>query len=136
MRVTPNQSIILYEIKPEHKDEIQAILTRGGIQKETDIDPLVRYAMACPALPLCGLAITESERVMPTISERLRALLTKLGLQDEHFVVRMTGCPNGCARPYMAELGFVGSAPESYQVWLGGSPDQTRLARPLHRTAP
>jgi sulfite reductase (ferredoxin) len=130
MRVTPNQSVILYDIKPEHKDEIQAILTRSGIQKETDIDPLVRYAMACPALPLCGLAITESERVMPSILDRLRTLLTKLGLQDEHFVVRMTGCPNGCARPYMAELGFVGSAPESYQVWLGGSPDQTRLARP------
>ena len=54
MRVTPNQSVILYDIKPEHKDEIQAILTRSGIQKETDIDPLVRYAMACPALPLCG----------------------------------------------------------------------------------
>ncbi len=130
MRVTPNQSVILYDIKPETKDEIQAILTRSGIQKETDIDPLVRYAMACPALPLCGLAITESERVMPSILDRLRTLLTKLGLQDEHFVVRMTGCPNGCARPYMAELGFVGSAPESYQVWLGGSPDQTRLARP------
>jgi len=130
MRVTPNQSVILYDIKPEHKDEIQAILTRSGIQKETDIDPLVRYAMACPALPLCGLAITEAERVMPSTLERLRTLLTRLGLQDEHFVVRMTGCPNGCARPYMAELGFVGSAPESYQVWLGGSPDQTRLARP------
>jgi sulfite reductase (ferredoxin) len=131
MRVTPNQSIILYDIKPEQKDEIQAILTRGGIQKETEIDPLVRYAMACPALPLCGLAITESERVMPTILGRLRSLLTQLGLQEEHFVVRMTGCPNGCARPYMAELGFVGSAPESYQLWLGGSPDQTRLARPF-----
>ena len=130
MRVTPNQSVILYDIKPQDKAEIQAILTRSGIQKETDIDPLVRYAMACPALPLCGLAITESERIMPSILDRLRTLLTQLGLQDEHFVVRMTGCPNGCARPYMAELGFVGSAPESYQIWLGGSPDQTRLARP------
>jgi sulfite reductase (ferredoxin) len=61
--------------------------------------------------------------------DRIRSLLDKLGLENEHFVVRMTGCPNGCARPYMAELGFVGSAPESYQVWLGGSPDQTRLAQ-------
>jgi sulfite reductase (ferredoxin) len=73
---------------------------------------------------------------MPTVLQRLRTLLTRLGLQDEHFVVRMTGCPNGCARPYMAELGLVGSAPEAYQVWLGGSPDQTRLARPyLERMA-
>lgn len=130
LRVTPNQSVVIYEITPDQKDEIQAILTRSGIQKETALDPLVRYAMACPALPLCGLAITESERIMPAILDRLRSLLTKLGLQDEHFVVRMTGCPNGCARPYMAELGFVGSAPESYQIWLGGSSAQTRLARP------
>jgi sulfite reductase (ferredoxin) (EC 1.8.7.1) len=57
--------------------------------------------------------------------------LTKVGLENEHFVVRMTGCPNGCARPYMAELGFVGSSPESYQIWLGGSPAQTRLAKPI-----
>ncbi len=129
MLITPNQSVLFYEVKPEDKDEIQAILNRCGVIKETDLDPLVRYAMACPALPLCGLAVTESERIMPTVLGRLRALLTKLGLEQEHFVVRMTGCPNGCARPYMAELGFVGSAPESYQVWLGGSPHQTRLAR-------
>jgi sulfite reductase (ferredoxin) len=128
MLVTPNQSVLFYDVKPADKAEIQAILTRCGIVKETDLDPLVRYAMACPALPLCGLAVTESERIMPTVLGRLRALLTKLGLEQEHFVVRMTGCPNGCARPYMAELGFVGSAPESYQVWLGGSPNQTRLA--------
>ncbi|MGB3136016.1 MAG: sulfite reductase, ferredoxin dependent [Nodosilinea sp.] len=129
MLVTPNQSVLFYEVKPADKNEIQAILTRHGVVKETELDPLVRYAMACPALPLCGLAVTESERIMPTVLGRLRGLLTKLGLQDEHFVVRMTGCPNGCARPYMAELGFVGSAPETYQVWLGGSPHQTRLAR-------
>lgn len=136
MLVTPNQSVLFYDIPAEVRDGVQAILTDCGIQKETDLDPLVRYAMACPALPLCGLAITESERVMPGILQRLRTLLTRLGLQDEHFVVRMTGCPNGCARPYMAELGFVGSAPEAYQVWLGGSPDQTRLARPyLERMA-
>ncbi len=136
MLVTPNQSVLFYDIPAEMRDGVQAILTDCGIQKETDLDPLVRYAMACPALPLCGLAITESERVMPGILQRLRTLLTRLGLQDEHFVVRMTGCPNGCARPYMAELGFVGSAPEAYQVWLGGSPDQTRLARPyLERMA-
>ncbi len=136
MRVTPNQSVLFYDIQPQDKIAVQEILSRCGIEKETDIDPLVRYAMACPALPLCGLAITESERIMPTMLERLRTLLTRLGLQDEHFVVRMTGCPNGCARPYMAELGFVGSAPEAYQIWLGGSPHQTRLARPyLERMA-
>ncbi|NER84670.1 MAG: sulfite reductase, ferredoxin dependent, partial [Leptolyngbya sp. SIO1D8] len=131
MRITANQSIVFYEISPEDKSAIQEILTRCGIIEPAEIEPLVRYAMACPALPTCGLAITESERVIPSILERLRSLLNKLGLQNEHFVVRMTGCPNGCARPYMAELGFVGSAPESYQIWLGGSPNQTRLARPF-----
>lgn len=85
--------------------------------------------MACPALPTCGLAVTESERVIHSMLGRIRVLLDQVGLQDEHFVVRMTGCPNGCARPYMAELGFVGSAPETYQIWLGGSPAQTRMAQ-------
>ena len=84
--------------------------------------------MACPALPLCGLAVTEAERGLPDINIRIRALLTKLGLKDETFTVRMTGCPNGCARPYMAELGFVGDGPNSYQIYLGGNPNQTRLA--------
>ncbi|AVZ30527.1 sulfite reductase, ferredoxin dependent [Nodularia spumigena] len=131
MRLTPHHNIIFYDIQPENKSAIQEILQSCGIVDDPEtIEPLVRYAMACPALPTCGLAITESERAIPGILERIRTLLDKLGLQKEHFVVRMTGCPNGCARPYMAELGFVGSAPESYQVWLGGSPDQTRLAQP------
>lgn len=131
MLLTPHQNVLLYEIAPTQKQDIQQILTRCGIQAETAIDPLVRYAMACPALPTCGLAVTESERAIPGILDRIRALLNKLGLGKEHFVVRMTGCPNGCARPYMAELGFVGSLPETYQIWVGGSPDQTRLAKPI-----
>jgi sulfite reductase (ferredoxin) len=132
MRLTPNQNLIFYDIVPKDRQTIQGILERCGVVTNPQTIPsLTRYAMACPALPTCGLAITESERAIPGILERIRALLDKVGLQKEHFVVRMTGCPNGCARPYMAELGFVGSAPESYQVWLGGSPDQTRLAQPI-----
>jgi sulfite reductase (ferredoxin) len=131
MRLTPHHNIIFYDIEPENQAAIQEILQLSGVVDDPNkIEPLVRYVMACPALPTCGLAITESERAIPGILARIRNLLDKLGLQNEHFVVRMTGCPNGCARPYMAELGFVGSAPESYQVWLGGSPDQTRLAQP------
>lgn len=130
MRLTANHNIILYDIEPSQQVAIEQLLEQHGIQISPEgIEPLVRYSMACPALPTCGLAITESERAIPGILERIRALLDKVGLENEHFVVRMTGCPNGCARPYMAELGFVGSAPESYQVWLGGSPDQTRLAQ-------
>lgn len=130
MRLTPNQNLVLYEINAGDRAEIQDILDRNGIKRETDIDVLTRYSMACPALPTCGLAVTESERALPSILQRIRALLSRVGLPDEQFVIRMTGCPNGCARPYLAELGFVGQSPESYQIWLGADPAQTRLAQP------
>lgn len=136
MRLTPNHNILLYEIDPAQKDEIQAILDRCGILKESELDSLVRYSMACPALPTCGLAVTESERAIPGILDRIRALLDRVGLPDEHFVVRMTGCPNGCARPYLAELGFVGQKPGAYQIWLGADPNQTRLSEPYMDSMP
>jgi sulfite reductase (ferredoxin) len=130
MRVTPHQNVLIYDIDPIDRDNINKVLIEHGVEPDpTKIDTLVRYSMACPALPTCGLAVTESERVAPSVNERFRALLDKLGLPDEQFVIRMTGCPNGCARPYMAEVGFVGSFPESYQVWLAGCPAQTRLAQ-------
>jgi len=137
MRLTASQSLILYEIDPQDRTEITEICDRHGVEINPDaIDPLYRYSMACPALPTCGLAITESERVIPGILDRINQVLTKVGLPQEPIVIRMTGCPNGCARPYMAELGFVGSFPEAYQVWLGGSPHQTRLARPFTEKMP
>jgi sulfite reductase (ferredoxin) len=134
MRLTANHNLIFYEISPKNRKEIDRILhERGIIIDPAAIEPLTRYSMACPALPTCGLAVTESERALPSIIDHLRKLLDTLGMADEHFVIRMTGCPNGCARPYMAELGFVGSAPEKYQVWLGGTPNQTQLARPYEQ---
>jgi sulfite reductase (ferredoxin) len=131
MLVSPHQNVILYDINPANQGKIKQLLQGYGVKPETEIDPLTRTAMACPALPTCGLAIVESERAIPGILDRIRALLNKLGLDQEQFVVRMTGCPNGCARPYVAELGFVGSAANSYQIWLGGSGSQTRLAQPV-----
>jgi sulfite reductase (ferredoxin) len=137
MRLTPNQNLVLYEIEPSQRLAIEGILHQHGIITDPkEIEPLIRYAMACPALPTCGLAITESERVLPSIVGRIRGVLNELGMAREEFVIRMTGCPNGCARPYMAELGFVGSAPEAYQIWLGGTPDQTRLAQPYVEKQP
>ncbi|MEN9870900.1 MAG: hypothetical protein RLZZ171_1888 [Cyanobacteriota bacterium] len=134
MRLSPNHNIILCEIAPQHKATVENILNNRGIITDPQaIEPLTRYSMACPALPTCGLAVTESERALPGITDRIRTLLNKLGMVDEHFVMRMTGCPNGCARPYMAELGFVGSAPEKYQIWLGGTPNQTQLAQPYEQ---
>ena len=136
MLVTPHQNILIYEVESGDRATIDTILKRNGVKTADEIDPLVLHSMACPALPTCGLAITESERALPGILERIRSLTERLGLGDEHFVVRMTGCPNGCARPYLAELGLVGSGPNAYQVWLGGAPNQERLAQPFVQKLP
>ena len=128
--LTPNHNLLITEIAADEKEEIQKILDRCHVLAPDKIDSLVRYSMACPAFPTCGLAIAESERALPSVLARIRKLLVRLGLDQETFVTRMTGCPNGCARPYMAELAFVGSAVDEYQVWLGGSFDSTRLAQP------
>ncbi|KAL7485924.1 hypothetical protein ACHAW6_011522 [Cyclotella cf. meneghiniana] len=129
--MSPTQSIIFKDIDPKDKEGIEAILREHGIKPIEEVDPNARLAMACPALPLCGLAQTEAERLMPSYLERMRTLLNKMNLADEEILMRMTGCPNGCARPYMAELAFVGDGARSYQVWLGGSPVLTRTAQPF-----
>jgi sulfite reductase (ferredoxin) len=129
--ISPTQSIIFRDIQPKDKDAIDALFRDHGIKPIEEVDPLARLAMACPALPLCGLAQTEAERIMPSYLERIRAVLNKMNLSEEEILIRMTGCPNGCARPYMAELAFVGDGPKSYQVWLGGSPVLTRTAWPF-----
>jgi len=131
MILSPTQSLIFRDIDPKDKDGFEAILREHGIMALEEVDPLARLSMACPALPLCGLAQTEAERIMPTYLERIRAVMDKMGISDEEILIRMTGCPNGCARPYMAELAFVGDGPKSYQVWLGGSPVLTRTAYPF-----
>jgi len=124
MRLTPTQSVVLCGIDPKDKDDVDAMMSKYGIKGIEEIDPFTRRSIACPAFPLCGLAQAEAERVMPTFNKRMGELMTKMGLPGESFVIRMTGCPNGCARPYMAEVAFVGQGPNLYQVWLGGSPDQ------------
>lgn len=129
MVVSPNQNIILKNITPEQKGGIEAILKEHSVKLATEYDTNKRLSMACPAMPLCGLAVTEAERVMPDTVDRMNTLFAKHGVTVP-ITMRMTGCPNGCARPYMAELGFVGSGPSAYQIWLGGCPNQTRLAWP------
>merc|ERR1719157_312295 len=130
MILSPTQSVIFRDIDPKDRTEIDAIIREHGLLPVEEIDPLARLAMSCPALPLCGLAQTEAERRMPSYVERVRALLNKMNLDDEEIMMRMTGCPNGCARPYMAEIAFVGDGRNSYQIWLGGSPVLTRTAYP------
>ncbi|MEO1132566.1 MAG: sulfite reductase, ferredoxin dependent [Cyanobacteria bacterium J06639_1] len=129
MHLTPQQNVILADIEPGWRADIDDTLKRHGIAPIERVSSMTRISMACPALPTCGLAQTESERVIGSVVERIEKLLYQLELADEAFQIRMTGCPNGCARPYMAELGLVGNSPGHYQVWLGGSPRNDRLAR-------
>ncbi|KAF8041185.1 hypothetical protein BT93_B3190 [Corymbia citriodora subsp. variegata] len=130
IRLTPNQNIILCDIRNAWKRPITKALAQGGFLEPKYVDSLNLTAMACPAFPLCPLAITEAERGIPDILKRARAVFEKVGLKyNESLVIRVTGCPNGCARPYMAELGLVGDGPNSYQIWLGGTPNQTSIAR-------
>lgn len=130
VRITPNQNLILCDIRHSWRRRITTVLAQAGLLQPKYVDPLNITAMACPALPLCPLAITEAERGIPDILKRVRAVLDKVGVRyNESVVIRITGCPNGCARPYMAELGLVGDGPNSYQIWLGGTPNQTSLAK-------
>lgn len=132
VRLTPNQNIILCDIRYAWKKHVTVALSQAGLLHPHYVDPLNVTSMACPALPLCPLAITEAERGSPDIIRRIRTVFEKVGLKyTDSVVIRFTGCPNGCARPYMAELGFVGDGPNSYQIWLGGTPNQIRLAKPF-----
>ena len=135
LRVTPNQDILLCGISTQHKQEIQARLDTIGLQTSAMVEPTASHGLACPALPTCGLAITESERAFPEVLARLDTLRQSLGIEHP-LLVRMTGCPNGCSRPYMAEVGLVGSAAGHYQLWLGGTPGLTTLARPVLERLP
>jgi sulfite reductase (NADPH) hemoprotein beta-component len=127
VRLTPSQNLILANVKPEQRDGINKIFAEHKIAVENQGSPIRLASIACPALPTCGLALSESERVMPEVITRIEGLLAELNLAGEEIVIRMTGCPNGCARPFMAEIAFVGRAPNKYQLYLGGNEASTRL---------
>ena len=135
VRLTPNQDLLLCNIGSTQRQGIRQALEQLGFEAPEAPARLARHAIACPAMPTCGLAITESERILPQVLERLEVLLASLKI-DKSILIRMTGCPNGCARPYMAEIGLVGSGVESYQLWLGGTPGLTQLARPFLEKMP
>ena len=116
-------------VRAEQRDGIDRVLSEHGVSVGNPFTPTRLASMACPALPTCGLSLAESERVMPDLLTRIEQLLAELGLPDQEIVVRMTGCPNGCARPYVAEIGFVGKSPGKYQIYLGGNEASTRLNR-------
>ena len=120
IRLTPHQSIIFCDIEPEGRAGLEEVLRRHKVPLTEDYTTVRRWAMACPALPTCGLAVTESERILPDIMNELEAVTRDLGLENEVFTTRMTGCPNGCARPYNSDIGLVGKTKDKYTIFLGG----------------
>ena len=129
--VTPNQNLVLADIPAARKREVEALLRAH--QLDAPISGLRRNALACVALPTCGLALAESERYLPDLITRLDDELEQVGLAEDDITIRMTGCPNGCARPYLAEIGLVGRTPGIYNLYLGGAFDGTRLNKLYRR---
>jgi len=128
--MTANQNLVLADIPPASRSQVEALLRAHGLDQS--VSGLRRSAMACVALPTCGLALAESERYLPDLVTRLEEELERFGLRDDEITIRMTGCPNGCARPYVSEIGLVGRTPGIYNLYLGGAHEGTRLNK-LHR---
>lgn len=127
IHLTAQQNILLTDISEEQRPVLSAQLASYGIPTDPARLGLRRLALACPALPTCGLALAEAERVLPTVLEQIEAELRALGLENEPLSIRMTGCPNGCARPYMGDIGIVGRSKDMYNVYIGGDQANTRL---------
>jgi sulfite reductase (ferredoxin) len=131
VRLTAQQNILLTGIVPDERAAVDQLLAEYGILTVQQISRVRRNAIACPALPTCGQAITEAERVFPQVIDQLEDALDRLGIGDAAITTRMTGCPNGCARPYVAEIALVGRTLDKYTIFLGGNPIGTRLAKPF-----
>ena len=128
-RLTANQNLIVANISPAKRPEIEKLLAQYGI-KDSHLKSALRLnSMACVALPTCGLALAEAERFLPDLITELEGSLEQNGLRHDAITIRMTGCPNGCARPFIAEIGFVGRGPDSYNVYLGGGFAGQRLSK-------
>jgi sulfite reductase (ferredoxin) len=127
----PTQDVILSNISPRDRDAIEAILRADGVRLAEELLPVERWALACPALPSCGLALTEAERAREDIVGAIAERLQHWGLEGERISVRITGCPNGCARPYNGDIGIVGRMPGFYSLYVGGDFAGTRLNQPF-----
>ncbi len=129
--ITPNQNLVLADISPDRKQDVAELLQAHGL--DARVSGLRRNALACVALPTCGLALAESERYLPDLITRLEDELERVGLAQDELTIRMTGCPNGCARPYLAEIGLVGRSPGIYNLYIGGAFDGTRMNKLYRR---
>jgi sulfite reductase beta subunit-like hemoprotein len=134
--LTPTQDVILSNIRPADRAAIEVLLRQHGVVLAQDLLPVERWALACPALPTCGLALTEAERIQAPLLAQLTAALARYGLERETFSLRITGCPNGCARSYAGDLGLVGRMPGHYALYAGGDFAGTRLSFPVADRVP
>jgi sulfite reductase (ferredoxin) len=128
VRLTGQQDLLLCDIDTADRTTVDRVLAEHGVPRPENLSLVQRWSMACPAIPTCGLAISESERALPGIVDELEPELKALGLDNERISIRMTGCPNGCARPYQSEVGIVGRTGEKYMLFLGGSTLGERLS--------
>ncbi len=126
-RCTANQNVMIAGVSPEERPNIEALIRQYKLYKGMHHTGLRMNSMACVALPTCGLALAESERYLPDLVGYLEEIMKDCGLRDDEIVIRMTGCPNGCARPYLGEIGFVGKGPGVYNVYLGAAFNGSRL---------
>ncbi len=120
LRLTPNQDVLLCNLPASAKAEVDRTLAEHGVLRPDQISLVQRLSMACPAIPTCGLALTESERALPGIIDQLEVELKRLGLENEKISIRMTGCPNGCARPYQSDIGITGRSGDKFTLYVGG----------------
>lgn len=119
IRLTPSQNLAFCGVSDAQKEKIQALLDAHNVPGHERLSGLRKNTLACPALPTCGLALSESERFIPDLLDGIEKTLDEAGLRDDQISIRMTGCPNGCARPYLAEIGLVGKSPGKYNLYLG-----------------
>jgi sulfite reductase (ferredoxin) len=136
VRLTPIQDILLCDLGADAQADIEHNLASHGVRPPDQISQVQKLSMACPAIPTCGLAISESERVLPLLIDQLEAELRRLGLENETLNVRMTGCPNGCARPYQSDIGIVGRSGDKFTMFVGGRLLGDRLNFPLRDLVP
>ena len=133
-RLTANQNVIIARVSAEDKEKLVGILSDHGMTLPEQLSGIRLNSIACTALPTCSLALAESERYLPQLVDELESIIDRLGLRGESIAIRSTGCPNGCGRPYLGEIGLVGKAPGKYNLYLGAGLDGTRLNK-LYRPA-
>ena len=126
-RLTPNQNLIVADVEPQDRPAIDALLAEHGLAGSEAASALRLNSIACVALPTCPLAMAEAERYLPGLVTKVEAILADNGLSEEPITVRMSGCPNGCSRPYVSEIAFTGRAPGKYNLYVGGGFHGERL---------